>query len=347
MLVWREPARITDFVLIHVAVSYLTTENYIFIYYIKRKRDIKNCRGQMKVKFRSKLFYSYLLFLIVYSGFVLLPAPSPITLAQYHVSALGLRIIYITIILILAAIWFAGFYGYAKLQAYTLLIKRDKDGKQVAKLTKGIFLLVMWLPVSSVVSAVLNYIAMKHLGLLPAVTIIDNYVNLLFPLLGFIYISRGARGLSQLVRQHPKYRVINLLVVILIYISLIYYRLVATTPNRTAFYHLSIWFILTTLVAPYVYMWSLGLQATYDIYRYRLKVAGLVYRKGWSFLALGLGWLIITSVGFQFLSTLSGRLSHLSIYWLLTIIYSVLLVLSIGFMLIALGTRKLQKIEEV
>ncbi len=299
------------------------------------------------MKIRSKLFYSYLLFLIVYSGFILLPAPSPIILLQYHVSTLALRIIYITIIILLAAIWFAGFYGYAKLRNYTLLIKDDADGEQVAKLLKGIFLLVMWLPVTSVISAVFNYIASKHTGLLPAATIIENYISLLFPLVGFILISLGARGLSQIVRWRPTFNEANVLAVLLIYIGLIYFHLVASTPNRDTVYHMSVWLILTTLVAPYLFMWYLGFMATFGIYHYHQKVKGAVYKKSWSLLALGLGWLILMSIVFQYLTSLSARLSHLSIYWIVAILYSLLLVLSVGFVLIAIGTRKLQRIEEV
>jgi hypothetical protein len=299
------------------------------------------------MKLRSKLFYSYLFFLISYSAFVLLPTPAPATLLQYHVSVLGLRIIDLTIILLLAAIWFAGFYGYAKLQAYTKLIRGNKDGEQVAKLTKGIFLVALWLPVSSVISAILNYSALKHPDFLPAAVIIKNYTNLLLPLLGFIFIGIGARGLSELARQRPTYRATNALVILILYVGLVYYRLVATTHHRLVVYHMSIWPILATLVVPYIYMWAIGLLAAYEIYTYRMKVAGIVYRKSWGFLAAGIGWLIVTSIIFQYLTSLSARLSQLSIYWLLVIIYSLLLVLSVGFVFIAMGARKLQKIEEV
>lgn len=82
------------------------------------------------MKLRSKLFYGYVSFLVIYSLFTLVPAPSQATLLQYHVSATALRIIYATIILLLAGIWYAGFYGYAKLHTYTRLIEGDRDGKQ-------------------------------------------------------------------------------------------------------------------------------------------------------------------------------------------------------------------------
>ncbi len=275
-----------------------------------------------------------------------MPAPLKSTLLQYHVSSLGLRFIDLTIIIILAAIWFAGFYSYAKLKAYTEYIKKDKDGKHVYKITNGILILIIWLPLSSTVGAILNYIAMKHPGVLASTTIIKNYINLLLPLAGFILISIGSRGLSELAKQRPSYRATNLLGLFIVYIGIIYYRLVATTPDRSTIYHMSIWFIALTLIGPYIYMWFIGILSTYEIYTYQKRVAGVVYRKNWRFLALGLAWLIITSIGLQYLTTLTTHLRHLSIYWLLAFIYSLLLVLSVGFVLIALGARKLQKIEE-
>jgi hypothetical protein len=299
------------------------------------------------LKLRSKLFYGYIIFLVLYSVFILLPAPLPAIMAQYHVSALGLRLIDLTIIIILAGIWFAGFYGYAKLRAYTGLIRDGKDGKQVAKLTKGIFLLVIWLPVSSTISAILNYLAVKRPGLLPAVKIINIYVNLLLPLLGFFMISKGAHGLSSLVKQRPTFFATNVLVASVTYIGLVYYRLVATTPHRTDIYHMPIWIILITVVAPYIYMWSIGLLSVHEMYLYRQKVAGIVYKKSLNLLTLGLCWLVVVSIIFQYLTSLSARLAHLSIYWILAIVYSLLLILSIGFVLVALGARNLQKIEEV
>jgi len=299
------------------------------------------------MQLRSKLFYSYLFFLIIYSGFTLLPAPSKIILTQYHLSATGLRLIDVTIIVLLAVIWYAGFYGYGKLRQYAQLIGKDRDGKHVVMLTRGIFLMVMWLPINSTVSAILNYIAHRHLGFVPAAAIIENYVNLVLPLAGVILISLGARGLSEIVKQRPTYRAISILAAVLIYTGLVYYRLVATTAHRSSIYHMSIWLILLTLVAPYIYMWFMGLLATYEILNYRLKVAGIVYRKSWGMLAFGIGWLVVTSIGVQYLTTLSARLMHLSIYWILVIVYSLLLVYSVGFVLIALGARKLQKIEEV
>jgi hypothetical protein len=299
------------------------------------------------LKLRPKLLCTYLLFLITYSAFTLLPAPQPAVLLQYHLSSLGLRAISLTIVIILAVIWYIGFYSFDVLHKYALRIKKEKDGKQVNKVALGIFFLIMWLPVSSTLSAISKYATTRHPDVLAAATIVNNYVNLLFPLVGFVLIGLGTRGLLDLTKQRPSYRATNILAALLIYIGIIYYRLVATTTHRTDIYHMSMWWIALTLVAPYIYMWFTGFIAAYELYIYQHKVAGVVYRRSWHYLSLGLGWLIITTISFQYLTTLSARLGHLSIYWLLTIVYSLLAVLSVGFVLIAIGTRKLQKIEEV
>lgn len=299
------------------------------------------------MKLKSKLFYGYVLALLIYSGFTLIPAPAKATLLRYHVDSLGLRLIYLTIIILLALIWWAAFYGYAKLREYAELIKNDKDGQSVARLAQGVFLVVMWLPVSSVVSSILGFADLKHPSLLAAVTIVDNYISLAIPLAGFILIGYGARGLSRLARLRPSFGAPNFLALLLIYVGLIYYKLMITTPERNLVYHLPVWLLLTTLAAPYIFMWFTGLVAAYELYRYQHKVAGVVYRKSWDLLSLGLAWLIVTSIIFQYVTTLSAHLQRLSIYAILVIVYCLLLILSIGFILIALGSRKLKRIEEV
>jgi hypothetical protein len=295
----------------------------------------------------KKLFLSYLTFLVVYAVFTLVPHPNVETLARYHLTSMGLRAIYLTIVIIVAIIWGAGFYGYAKLRAYAKMIRRQKDGQKVEMLSRGIFLLVMWLPISEVVSAVLNYVALRHPSLLPSFTIINNYINLLLPLGAFIFIGMAARGLSGIIKNKYNYGVSSIIPLFIAYVGVAYVHLVASTGNRSQVYHLSLWVILLTIVAPYMYIWFTGAVAVYELYNYQKLVSGVLYRKSWSFLAIGCGWLIVTSMIFQYLTTLGSRLNQLSIYWLLAIIYSLLAVLSIGFILIAMGASRLQKIEEV
>ncbi len=295
----------------------------------------------------KELFIAYVFFLIVYVAFSLIPPPPAITLHRYHLSVLGLRLISVTIIILLALIWAAGFYGFAKLRAYSKTIEKQKDGPPITNISRGIFLLVMWLPVSEVVSVVLKYIATQNPGFIAASTIIDNYLNLIIPLAGFIVMGIGARGLSSMIRSRHNFAVTNLMYLLLAFGSVIYTHLVLGISGRAQIYHMSLWLVLLTIVAPYVYMWFIGSAAAYEIYNYQHKVSGVLYRRSWRMLAIGCGWLIISSMVFQYLTTLTPRLSQFSIYGLLAIIYSLLAVLSIGFIFIALGAARLQKLEEI
>jgi hypothetical protein len=296
------------------------------------------------------LFYSYLFFLVAYAALTLLPTPLPAVLQQYKVSAVGLKLIYLTIVIIFAVIWSAGFYGYSRLVRYSQLIRREKDGQQIDKIAKGVFFLVMWLPVSSTLSAVLNLVVRRHPELSGTVTIVDNYVSLLLPLVGFIFIGYGAHGLHGIARRAQaayNYTLSLGLTAFLTYIAVVYFHLVVSTAQRALVYHLSFWMLTLTIVGPYIFMWAIGLIAVFEIRSYMQKIEGIIYKKSLAHLALGLGWLIITSIIFQYLSTLTSRLSHLSIYMLLAIIYALLLILSVGFVFIALGAKKLQQIEEL
>jgi hypothetical protein len=307
----------------------------------------KNDRLSFVIDRNQKLFASYVIFLLIYAVFSLLPEPSAITMVRYHLGATDVRLIDLTVIILLAAIWGVGFYGYARLRNYAQMVKKQKDGKHIAAISWGVLFLVLWLPISEDVSAVLSFMTTHYPHWLGAVTIINNYLNLLIPFAGFIFISLGARRLRGLVKQDVTHYLLNLAMLVIAYAGIIYAHLVASTADRTIVYHLSLWLILLTIVAPYLYMWLIGVVAAYDIYHYQRGVKGIIYKQSWNLLASGCGWLIATSIIFQFFAAIFPHLNKLSIYGLLVIVYSLLLVLSFGFILIASGAAKLQRIEEV
>ncbi len=108
---------------------------------------------------RSKLFYWYAALVIIFAGLLIVPAPDHATLVKYHISALTLRIITLTLIIPEALIWFAAFFGYSKLKHYSQLIETSKDGRQIAKIARGLLLLAISLPFAAIFSNVLALIA--------------------------------------------------------------------------------------------------------------------------------------------------------------------------------------------
>lgn len=245
-------------------------------------------------------------------------------------------------------IWFVGLYGYQKLRAYTLYVQDNKEGKYIMGLTRGIMVLAWWLPVSSTLSALMTLYARTHIWFAPISTIASNYLSLLFPLVAFWFISRGSRRLSEISRERPNQLSIHLLSFVLITGSAFYGYLVANARDTLwSIYHMPLFVILFSLVAPYVFTWYLGALAAFDMHIYTRRVKGLIYRKGWNQVALGIVWIIITCIILQYITAVSAKLSNMSLGWVLVLIYGILATMTAGYVFIALGAKKLKKIEEV
>jgi hypothetical protein len=290
----------------------------------------------------------YLLLAALYLAVTFLSPVPHKTLQHYHLTLLAMRFIDLAIVVPLIAIWGAAFYGYFKLSQYARLVKRGDDGKAVRKLSYGVLFLALWLPVSSIISSVLKDVAIVHPNFTTPSVVAHDYLSLLLPLVGFLFISEGARDFSELAKHRPGRRAIYAMGLIIITVGVIYSYLVTNTQNRlNAAYHLDTAMVLITLVIPYIFMWFLGMLASYEIYNYHLRVKGILYSRSLGLLAYGMGAMIITSIFLQYLTTLSSRLSALSLNWILALIYVLLIILAFSFILIALGAKRLQKIEEV
>jgi hypothetical protein len=295
---------------------------------------------------RSKLFYSYVTFALLYAASLMAPR-SISTLHKFELTATQYRLVSLTVLIPILFIWFAAFYGYNKLRIYSQMIKNTPDGEHVKHITTGIMILAFGLPVASIVSAATTMIGEQNPAFLDAGTIIKNYVSLLFPLIGFVFISRGARGLSVITKERPSYRAVNILAAIFIAIGVTYCYLILTSNNLDAIYHLPSWLIVATLVCPYLYTWYLGILAAFETHLYSRKAPGKLYRRTWNMLATGIGSIIVMQIAIQYIGTATVQLNDLKLARLLFIVYILLALLSIGYILVAIGAKRLQKIEEV
>lgn len=295
---------------------------------------------------RSKLFYSYVAFVILYAASFMVPR-SISTLQKLDLTPTEYRLISLTVLIPVVLIWFAAFYGYNKLRIYSEMIKDAPDGLHVKHLTTGIMILAFGLPLSALVSTASNLLIDYNQAFTTVGTVVKNYVSLVFPLIGFVFISRGARGLSIISKERPSYFSVNVLAAIVIAIGVTYCYLILTSPNLDTIYHLPDWLIVVTLVCPYLYTWYLGILAAYETHLYSRKAPGKLYRRTWNMLATGIGSIIIMQIAVQYISTATVQLSNLRLARLLFIVYVLLVLLSIGYILVATGAKRLQKIEEV
>lgn len=293
---------------------------------------------------RSKLFYLYIVFCALYTATFLVPRQIS-SLPQLSYS--DYLILGLTVLVPQLIIWYVAFYGYAKLKHYSLLIKGTNDGRQVAYITSGILLLALSLPVNSILSGLYSLIESNSNSDFYALAVVKNYIMLLLPLAGFVYISRGAHGLSRLTKRKPRLRTTYGLTALLVIVSVIYCYAMFTSPNLDAIYHMPDWLVALTIVAPYLFTWFIGIVAAYKIHLYGRNAPGKLYQRTWTMLATGIGSIVVMQTVVQYVSTITLQFSSLQIVRLFITIYILLAALALGYALVAIGAKRLQKIEEV
>lgn len=114
-----------------------------------------------------------------------------------------------------------------------------------------------------------------------------------------------------------------------------------------AAYYLPDWLLVTTIIIPYLFVWFYGMRAAAHLAFYRKNVSGVVYKQALGYLAVGLGTVIVSSMALRFLVSLTTLLNSLSLKILLILLYALIFVIASGYIFIAVGAKKLKRIEEV
>jgi hypothetical protein len=277
-----------------------------------------------------------------------LPPNSP-TVQTYHLSVTEYHVLTVLVSIPLIAVWFAAFYGYARLQEYVALVDKSADGPALGRIATGLKYLAWGLPISSLLTAILGGIVHSHPGLTNAAFIIIHYVPVIVSLIAFAYIGNGSRALIDLLKHRASLYLNRWFLVALTIIGVLFsYFTIQTgqlhTPNA---YYLPMWLILFTIVVPYLFAWFMGLIAAYEIYFYSRNTKGLLYRRALWLLAVGILITILTSIMFQYLQSDTTRLRRITFNWFFLGVYVLLLLYATGFLMITAGVKKLRKIEEV
>lgn len=297
------------------------------------------------------LVYLFIALAAVYAAMVLILPADPATLERYDITQAGARLLNLTVILPAEAIWFAALYGYIRLKSYTRLIGGSAEGSPFNRLADGLGILALSLPLRSVVSAVLNHLAVNDPGLDAVATVVSNYTGLALSLVSFMLIASGARGLLLSLRSRNRDGpVSNYAVLALILLSSIFTWLILSGPAGsgavTEAYQTPPWVVILTLAVPYLFAWYQGALATYRLYIYKNRVGGHLYRRAFGNLSAGIGLILFLSILIQLVTTVSERLNRLELTPVLLLIYLLVLLYAVGFGLVARGAKQFKKIEE-
>jgi hypothetical protein len=272
---------------------------------------------------------------------------------HYHLSVVQYKIATAALSIPAIAVWFAAFWGYAKLREYSQSIAKSKEGPHFDRLAIGCGWLAWSLPLTTLSSFVLNGIANKWPNFHPTAIILASYLALIIPLVAFIIISSAARGMVGKFRlnlnlQSARLTMMLFLVGGIAYCFLIFRKLdptnLASTHNS---YFLPAWLLIVSVIIPYLYAWFIGLLAAYEITLFSVKVRGLLYRQALLLLVAGLVAVILGSIALQYIDSVVPRTGDLLFNYKLLLTLVVRIVSGIGFFVMALGATRLKKIEEV
>ena len=264
-----------------------------------------------------------------------------------------IRLIQVTLVLPIIGVWFIALWGSLRFKNYAVGISEGADGRALNTVANGLLTLVSSLAVNGVVQAV-GKLMVPRFGL-EATTIITNYVSLGLSLIAFVIICRGAWQLAALVgyrgvRRNQFWGFLVLAVMGVLYAWLLAHnpdRLTSANPDQITPYYLSDWLLLTTIVIPYLVLWNLGLTAVAAVRSYQCHAKGIIYRNALGRLAAGLFTIIMALLLIQLTDAIGPSLVRLGLSSILFLIYLLIFVYAFGHVLVALGARRLAKIEEV
>jgi hypothetical protein len=301
---------------------------------------------------KSRQLIIFLLLILAYICLVFIFPADPAILKKYHLSYSQAILLNFTVLIPLAAVWLSAFYGYITFRGYAEKIKDSTDGRILHKLSTGLMVLAFSLPILAVVGSTFNYLAMGNPDYLKVAVVIRHVIAVGLPLAAFIIISDATEELaSQIKRRANIFKNHRLMSFIIIVAGSIFSWIIVTLVEHNAapknIYSFPVWFVVLFTVVPYLYLWYRGIMAAYNLQFYRKHVKGHLYKKSFAYLALGLATVIGLAITIQLLSVLTPQLQRLHFTPLLFIVYTLVALYALGYGLIAVGAKKLTKIEEV
>lgn len=305
----------------------------------------------------SKLIYGLLAVItVVYLALSLVAEIDSAALSRYDVDATQLRLLSLTIVLPVIAVWFAAAYGLVNVGRYARKIKNTPDGEGFKYIAGGMVFLALALPITSVISRILMIGVDQNVIAQATATIINTHLTGAFLLVGFALLANGARRLVETVKKIrvPSSHLAGIVTATwALSVPYILFTLsnpsreVAVRPDTVATYYMPDWLIVTTIILPYLIIWASGFYAVYLLHSYHKKVGGKLYRRALKKLSNGFTFVILASILIQLLTPFSTTLVGWGVGAILMVVYALLVVISVGYVLIALGAKDLKKLEEV
>lgn len=302
----------------------------------------------------KKIFWLFNLLTASYLLTTLLTPTETSVLLRYGLSETEATLLELTVTLPIVAIWYVAYYGWSKVSNYAHGIKDTREGIAFQKISNGLLALVLWLPLNTTLSTLFRNIYTNNEALTTPLVIANNYLTIALLIVATALLSRGAFELKSFAKKGYSWSFMNASWLILGVLSFMYVYVTLSNPYRqfpgdsgTASYYLPDWLLAPTIILPYLVVFYLGLRAVQYLHVYRYSVNGILYKNALKNIANGVGVSILSVLGIRYLVSVNTILDDAALKLVLAIIYIFLLVIAVGFLLIAKGAKQLHKIEEI
>jgi hypothetical protein len=292
------------------------------------------------------------LLIVIFVLFVFLLPVKPEEIFSYHFSKLQYRLVLLIVSIPSLLVWIVAFWGYSQLKIYSAALKKTSEGRAFNKIASGLMWLAWSLPLSSILNRLLSVADGSKSTGHHAVIILFNYIDLILPLVAFIYLYQGVK-LIVVNRRRSQNEIPNVITAFFVLFGIAYCYLTLKTFDLSSLgsshnpYHLPAWLMIITIIIPYLYAWFIGMVAAIKLNSYSIGTQGVIYKKALKLLSIGLTTIIIGFVAVQYTSTARptyGRLV-LSVHMVLSILFRI--IVGIGFITLSYGVNRLKKIEQV
>lgn len=301
---------------------------------------------------KKRTYYQILtLWVVVYLIAIMV---APLAPNRFNLSAAKTHLVLLSFAVPQIIIWIMATRGMQRFKSYTNRIKKHKDGKSFDLVSTGLALLVINVVSLSLTQMVRPW-ALKY-NFLPIFTPSYNYLEVLIPLVAFIYIYLGTQGLLKLTaKKQPETSSWILVLIVVGALAAIYsqkifnYQYRNNTPNPYQFssFYLPDPLILLTIALPYLVGWAIGIKAALNIVLYAKSVKGKIYRNSLHNLSMGIVWAIAFGVFVQLFFAFSTYLAKARLESIYIFVFLLLAMFGLAFQYISSGSKKLLTIEEV
>ncbi|MBI2013363.1 MAG: hypothetical protein HYS87_00820 [Candidatus Colwellbacteria bacterium] len=306
------------------------------------------------------IYYTILvLWILVYSTLILNTPVNPQSAALYNISEQGLFIIRVTLAIPMFIIWFAGVFAFSALKRYVNLIRDTKEEPAFRDMLKGVGFIV-WLGIlSSIISTTSSYFAQgaSDFSWRPITSTLSQYFFVIPYLIGFSYFLRSSMRFFNLHGKTLKFTK-KFIIAASVFISLLgYIFLTLIFSHEASFqqvgdirptYYIGPAAATLTLIVPTFIAWFLGIASIQGFSRYVKEATGIIYKSMFNWISLGIVFLVFLSIFLEGLRSIgSAAILQLGLWQILALIYILIFIIAVAYISLAIGVRKLTKIESV